>query len=144
MLLDTLVAGWTPVNYGLLRGSIQWPHGFELQGRTLDEMRGIVGASDQMGVSGVSTSTYVDYVERGTRPHWVPIQPLKLWAIRVLDDERAAYAVQWNIARYGTQGYHMFLRAWQEGGGREGVKRIFGAIPAKIVERLRRRAGGGS
>ncbi len=142
MLLDTLVAGWTPVNYGLLRSSIQWPHGFELQGRTLDEMRGIVGASDQMGVSGVSTSTYVDYVEENTRPHWAPIQPLKLWAIRVLGDERAAYAVQRKIALMGTRGAHMFRRAW-EAGGRDGVKRIFEAIPAKIVERLRQRAGGG-
>ncbi len=141
MLLDTLVAGWTPVNYGLLRSSIQWPHGFDLQGRTLDEMRGIVGASDQMGASGVSTSTYVHFVEENTRPHWAPIQPLKLWAIRVLGDERAAYAVRWHIAQFGTRGAHMFRSAW-EAGGRDGVKRIFEAIPGKIVERLRIRASG--
>jgi hypothetical protein len=142
MLLDTLVAGWTPVNLGLLRGSIQWPRGFELQGKGLDEMRGIVGASDVMSASGVSTSDYVHYVEENTRPHWAPIQPLKLWAIRVLGDERAAYAVQRKIALMGTRGAHMFRRAW-EAGGRDGVKRIFEAIPAKIVERLRARAGGG-
>jgi hypothetical protein len=140
MLLDTLVAGWTPVNYGLLRASIQWPKGFDLQGKGMDEMRGIVGALDMMSMSGVSTSDYVKYVEENTRPHWAPIRPLKRWAIRVLGDERAAYAVQRKIALMGTRGAHMFRRAW-EAGGRDGVKRIFEAIPGKIAERLRQRAG---
>lgn len=45
---------------------------------------------------------YARYVEEGTRPHWAPIAPLKLWARRVLGDEGAAYAVQRKIAQEGT------------------------------------------
>lgn len=141
MLLDTLVAGWTPVNYGLLRGSIQWPHGFELQGKGLDELRGIVGAGDQMGASGVSTSIYVLPVEEGARPHWAPAQPLKLWAIRKFGNERIGYAVQRHIALFGTRGAHMFRNAWLAG-GRDGLRRIWEAVPNKVIERVRKRLGG--
>lgn len=42
------------------------------------------------------------YVYHGTTPHWAPIAPLKEWARWKLGDERAAYAVQWSIAKYGT------------------------------------------
>jgi hypothetical protein len=42
------------------------------------------------------------YVEKGTAPHWAPIDALKGWARRVLGSERAAWAVQWKIAREGT------------------------------------------
>jgi hypothetical protein len=55
---------------------------------------------------------YAEYVERGTRPGtWRPIAPLKLWARRVLGDERAAYAVRWVIFRRGTRGVWMFRQA---------------------------------
>lgn len=45
---------------------------------------------------------YARYVEDGTRAHWAPIEPLKLWARRVLGDEQAAWAVQRKIAEEGT------------------------------------------
>jgi hypothetical protein len=41
-------------------------------------------------------------VEYGSRPHWVPIEPLLGWARRVLGDESAAYAVRQKIANVGT------------------------------------------
>ena len=136
--LTTRAAANTPVNYGLLRGSIQWPHGFELEkGGLMDILRGIVGAGDVKSATGVSTSTYVEFVEENTRPHWAPIQPLKLWAIRKLGDERAAYAVRWHIHLFGTRGAHMFRNAWL-GGGKDAVKRIWEAVPRKVIERLRR------
>lgn len=55
---------------------------------------------------------YAVFVEEGTKPHWVPIAPLKLWARRVLGDERAAYRVQWAISRRGTKARHMFRDAF--------------------------------
>jgi len=45
---------------------------------------------------------YAAYVEFGTPPHWVPIEPLKGWARRVLGDEGVAYDVQKGIAENGT------------------------------------------
>jgi hypothetical protein len=42
------------------------------------------------------------YVEYGTRPHWMPIAPLILWAARHGMDEGAAYAIQKKIAERGT------------------------------------------
>jgi len=138
MLLTGMVAARTPVNYGLLRSSISWPHGFEKQGSLLDTLRGIVGASNIQG-TGVSTSTYVWYVEEGTRPHWAPAAPLKLWAIRKFGDERIGYAVQRAIAARGTKGAHMFQRAWDEG-GKAGVERIWGQVVVKAVARFEKAA----
>lgn len=135
MLLTTMVAARTPVNYGMLRDSITWPAGFEQEGSILDTLRGIIGASALVGV-GTSTSEYVDYVEEGTEAHWAPIGPLKIWAMRALGDEKAAYGVRAKIAKSGTQGAHMFQRAWDEG-GKSGVEQIWAAVPVKVMERFR-------
>lgn len=139
MLLDAMVSARTPVNYGMLRSSISFPTGFDKQGSILDTLRGIVGAGEMSGASGTSTATYVDYVEKGTRPHWAPIGPLKLWAIRKFGDERIAYMVQRKIAARGTEGAHMFQRAWDEG-GQAGVERIWGQVPVKAVARFEKAA----
>lgn len=45
---------------------------------------------------------YSLFVEKGTAPHWAPIEPLQGWARRVLGDESAAWAVQRKIASEGT------------------------------------------
>jgi hypothetical protein len=42
-------------------------------------------------------------VETGSKPHWAPIRPLKLWAKRILGDEGAAYAIRHAIAKRGTK-----------------------------------------
>lgn len=138
MLLTGMVSARTPVNYGLLRSSISWPAGFEKQGSVLDVLRGIVGASNVQG-AGVSTSTYVNYVEEDTRPHWPPAAPLKLWALRKFGDERIGYMVQRKIAMKGTTGAHMFQRAWDEG-GQAGVERIWEQVPVKAVARFEKAA----
>ncbi len=44
------------------------------------------------------TAPHTPYIQTGTKPHWVPIEPLKAWAARKLGDEKAAYAVQRRIA----------------------------------------------
>lgn len=42
------------------------------------------------------------FVRRGTKPHWAPIGPLKLWAQVKLGDKNLAYPVQRSIATRGT------------------------------------------
>ncbi len=51
------------------------------------------------------TAKHALIVRTGTRPHWVPIGPLKEWAKWKLGDEGAAYAIQKSIAYYGTSQY---------------------------------------
>lgn len=52
-----------------------------------------------------STSKHAEFVRYGTRPHWVPIAPLKRWARWKLGDENAAYGIQKLIAHQGTSSY---------------------------------------
>ncbi len=51
------------------------------------------------------TAKQAGYVFYGTRPHWAPIEPLKEWARWKLGDENLGYAVQFNIAQFGTNSY---------------------------------------
>lgn len=91
----------TPVNTGVLRASIATD--VTIGTALAAQVRGTVFTGAQ--------ASYAPYVEEGTAPHWAPIGPLKLWARRVLGNERAAYAVQRAIARRGTRGRHMFRDA---------------------------------
>jgi len=50
-----------------------------------------------VGYSGMA-STYIGFVNDGTRTHWAPIAPLKLWAKRVVGNEAFAYYLQRRIA----------------------------------------------
>lgn len=59
----------------------------------------------------VSNLDYVEYIEKGTRPHTSPIAPLKRWAVAVLGNEGAAYAVRAKIRRRGTRAQRPFERA---------------------------------
>lgn len=54
---------------------------------------------------------YAQFVAEGTRPHFPPIAPLKIWARIVLGDERAAYRVARVIARRGTRANVRFRQA---------------------------------
>lgn len=81
-----------PVDRGILRSSIR------------TEVR--TGAGPILVHGQVFTGTqapYAPFVEFGTRPHWVPIAPLKGWAHRVLGDEELAWRVRWAIAQRGTK-----------------------------------------
>lgn len=98
--LQRLVRVFTPVGVsGLLRGSI------------FTEITGV--RANLTGVIATS-SIYGEPVELGSKPHWAPIGPLKLWALRVLGDEGAAYAVRWKIKQKGTKGAFMFKRAFEQ------------------------------
>ena len=75
------------------------------------------------------TEPYSPYVEFGTQPHWMPINPLKLWVVRKGFPEGVAYYIQKRIAgkikgkpggtslnalnKLGTWGYRMFVRAFE-------------------------------
>ena len=72
-----------------------------------------------------SPLAYVSHVEFGTRPHWVPIRPLKLWAKRKFGDENIAYAVRAVIAKRGTRAQKIFANAL-----RKNTARIEGIINA--------------
>ena len=95
------------------------------------------------------TAAHAKYIYYGTKPHWAPIAPLKEWARWKLGDEKAAWAVQRSIAKYGTsrwaarryggKGENLFLdrviacgdfqqaiRAFQERVGRDLVVRLNG------------------
>ena len=136
-LIASVASANTPINNGTLASAISG--GFEMQGSVLDVLRGIVGADSSIEYEGTAASTYVNYVEQGTRPHWPPIKPLKLWALRKLLDERIGYAVQWKIARSGTQGAHMFQRAW-DGVGKAYLEGKVEQIPVKAIARFEKAA----
>ena len=124
-----------------LRGSIQYPKGYELRaGRDLDSFRGVIGAGDDSS-GGVSGAQYVLWVEEDTSPHWAPIAPLKLYALRKWGDESGAYGLQRKIAAVGTTGKHMFQRAWDEGGKRA-VEQMLNRVAIDVSQEFRARARG--
>jgi hypothetical protein len=100
LLLEREVKQRTPVGATqAARGSIQSATEM-VRGRTL-EVRGQVS----------SALPYIVPLEKGSRPHWAPIGPLKLWALRKLGDEGLAYAVRAAIAKRGTKPANMFKDA---------------------------------
>jgi len=72
-----------PAHDGELRNSIQ-----------------VINNNNKLTVSAVY---YAIYVNNGTMPHYPPINALKKWARDKLGDEKAAYALQKKIGRYGTK-----------------------------------------
>jgi len=56
------------------------------------------------------TAPHSSYVRDGTRPHWMPIGPLKAWAAVKLGDANLAYPVQRSIATEGTSVYQLRKR----------------------------------
>jgi hypothetical protein len=125
LLLEREVKFRTPVGATeAARGSIQSATEL-LRGRTL-EVRGTV----------TSALRYIQPLEKGSRPHWAPIAPLKIWARRVLGDEGLAFAVRAAIARRGTKGAYMFRDGAAASKGR--IERIL----RRGVELWARRLGG--
>lgn len=108
----------TPFAFGILRNSIL-PHT-------------LVSNGDVMGF--VTTPvTYAQPVEEGSRPHWAPIEPLKLWAKRKLGDESIAFRVQRAIARHGTRAHKMFERTFQKD-----KDKVFAAFDRAVDRMLRK------
>lgn len=110
----------TPVGAtGILRGSIM----SEVRG-TPAHIRGVVA----------TPQAYALPLEEGSRPHWAPIGPLKLWARRKLGDERAAYAIRWGIHLRGTRPARMFAKGLEA--SRSRIDMIFRQAGDRIAKRL--------
>lgn len=75
-----------PEAFGKLRGGIR---------REVRNLTGIVETGEK--------GEYAVYVEKGTRPHMPPVEPLKKWADLKLGDAGLGYAVARKIAREGTE-----------------------------------------
>jgi hypothetical protein len=115
----------TPVGAtAVLRGSVQ---------QAVEVLR---GTSVQFRGRVETAQPYAAAVEFGTRPHWAPIGPLKLWAKRMLGDEEAAYRVRWAIARRGTRPQRFFARGVEAATGR--VLAILRRAGQEFAARLRR------
>lgn len=140
MLLTTMVSARTPVNFGILRSSIQFPTGFEVRGRPADVYEGLAAAGE-MQLAGTSPHVYANYVEFGRRAgKWPPEGPIQLWVMRkfglsgqALQD--ATFLVRRAIGMRGTKGAAMFKRAWDEGGERR-IEKIWRNVPVKAVRRF--------
>lgn len=96
------VIGYTPVGAtGHLRGSITHQvsgAGLGIEGRVFSQDVPIKVAS----------------VEHGSRPHFPPIAPLRMWAAAKLGDPDAAYAIARAISIRGTRAYGMFNKGYQQ------------------------------
>lgn len=76
----------------------------------------VVAGSQVIGQVGTPLA-YAVPVEEGTRPHMPPVAPLQDWAEHVLgvapaDSLAVAWAIARKIAARGTEGAHMFERAF--------------------------------
>lgn len=96
--MEELAKRFAPVDTGLLRRSINL--------HPITE-----GSKEYLLADGVF---YGEYMEYGTSPHYVPIDPLKGWSRRVLGDESLAYAVRNKIAKEGTEAHPFFRPALLE------------------------------
>lgn len=104
-----------PVDTGLLRASIL-PE-VRTEGKTV---RGVVG----------SAVNYAPYVELGTRPHWVPVAALQVWAAR---HGMSAYVVARAIAFRGTKARRFLQKGFEQNETK--IVALIGNIVAKIVSK---------
>jgi hypothetical protein len=119
-----------PVAFGHLRASI----GSEVR-VTESAIEGVVGTN--LGrIKDGKLLGYAQAVEMGTRPHWVPLEPLVEWvrvkrlagrystrtrrrlgskATQRAEDVAAARMIQFKIARHGTRAQPFFYPALEDG-----------------------------
>ncbi|MEI6221183.1 MAG: hypothetical protein WCP97_00565 [bacterium] len=86
---------YAPHNTGQLKQGIQ---------RTITTSSNITGKV-------YPSTAYAAPIEDGSRPHWAPIEPLKIWAKQHGMKENAAYAIQKKIAKNGTKARPFFAPA---------------------------------
>lgn len=105
----------SPVNTGMLRASI------------LPEVA--ISGSEVTGVVG-SNVKYAPFMEYGTRPHWVPIAALEVWARR---HGMKAFLVARAIARKGLKPRKFLTNAFND--NRDRIVRIFDKAVNRIVSK---------
>lgn len=127
-LIHGAVVPATPVNVGMLRAG--WQTKVDVVG----------GRAEVLGRV-FNPLSYAWPVERGSRPHWPPIEPLVLWAKRkfsVTDKEARSigFLVARKISRVGTSGAGMAFKAVQKVEG--AIQARFNQMAVRILERLGR------
>jgi hypothetical protein len=85
---------------------------------------------------------YAPYVELGTGPHWMPIQPLLDWVqvklgLLDLSAKNAAYAIRAAIAKRGTKANPVWQTTWND--SQDYIREQFDAAMIRIGAQL---AGG--
>ena len=91
------------------------------------------------GIAG-SYANYAVYVETGTRPHWAPIEPLKLWVQRKFgasgkEISAIAHAVQRAIARRGTKAQPYMKKGYNR--SKSDIRKFFRRALGKIVDDIK-------
>ncbi len=124
-LLHRKVTTKTPVNTGQLRSSI----GFSSSRLAGNDIEGRIGTN--LG--------YAIPVERGSRPHWPPLEPIEFWVRRKLRPPRkqirsVAFLVARKISRRGTKAHRMFEQGLEE--TRPRISRIFQRLPQAIKRKF--------
>ncbi len=130
-IYQTAVRERTPVNTTDLRGSISI-HMIRPLAREIRPLK-----------------EYAIPVELGTKPHWMPIGPLRQWVQRKLGKsgvelEKVARAIQFSISRkgtsayakrtLGTKGFRMFERGFNE--AEPLITAMLSSYPGLIIERV--------
>lgn len=122
--LRDMIKTRTPIAFGDLYNSID----YEMEAITGMRPGGLIGGAigfvgkvrSMGGVGSSEPGSYVASVEKGTRPHWPPYEPLQRWVRAILmpgdevEESRATFLVGRHIAKYGTVGQQMFERGREE------------------------------
>lgn len=102
-----------PVDSGRLKSSIT--PDVRVKGKTVI---GVVG----------SNKNYAPYVELGTKPHWPPLDALKVWAAR---HGTTAYVVARGIAKKGTKPYKYLQGAYDK--NKDTIVKMIGKVVSEIL-----------
>lgn len=125
LLLEAATKDNMPAFSGNLRGSVD----SALRGEAVGELEGVV----------FSPLVYAAPVELGTKPHWVPLEPLIDWVQARLGApaKKAVQVAIWvrdKIAIKGTEGQLPFTRALQD--NESALERMLDAEVAELIDRL--------
>jgi len=139
IVMDHLAAGVTESLFLLLQETV------ERTPRVSSSLVNSIGVEDVETTGTLITGRigtahlYAEPVETGTRPHWVPLPPLLAWVkargLQPKDGqtvEDIARAIQFKIAAHGTEGAHMFERAFTDNEAQ--VEQILTAAAQRGIE----------
>lgn len=101
-------------------------------GKLGDTMDSIIEITDNNISVKISLQDYWEYLDKGTKPHYPPIQAIKEW-VEVKNIDISPYAIQKSIGEKGTQPHPFFNDAKDET-YRAFEQRIYYAIQEDIAE----------
>lgn len=121
-------------------------NGTNASSKLSDSITALVRKDNQAYEVLISLEDYWKWVENGTEPHWAPIQPLREWVLvkplvpeerngKLPTVEQLAHAVQWKIAREGTEAQPFFWNSVEDA-VRDFEERVEEAIELDIGENV--------